>query len=178
MLQPCPGFPSLRGASGLGAREQQGRCACTCGDARAACSPRLVTLQLTLVAKSPPSLGARSSPSPPHPATSGMSFFLLAADPLFCVGVGGCRWKRKSPRLELGKQRPSLISTGKGREQGEAALLCLADPPPFSFWALSKSACFNLSVCLTGEMDWKTQGRSKQLSPWGKLSAHNSLGLV
>lgn len=80
--------------------------------------------------------------------------------------------------LEAGKAAAFLISTGKNREQGEAALPCLADPSQPSFWALSKSACFNLSACLTGEMDWKTQGGSKQLSAWGKLSAHNSLGLV
>lgn len=81
--------------------------------------------------------------------------------------------------LEAGKAAPFLVSTGKDREQGEAALPpCLADPSQPSPWALLKSACFNLSVCLTGEVDWKTQGGSKQLSPWGKLPAHNSLGLV
>lgn len=45
-----------------------------------------------------------SSPSPPHPATSGLSCFLLAADWFFRIRVCGCQWERKSPCLELGKQ--------------------------------------------------------------------------
>ena len=142
--------------------------------------PSPITLQLILAAKSPPLLGAPScsSLSPPHPSISGEISPSLARDWVLHISAGGCLWGRKPPRRELGKQRPSRFPLGRAGKRGEAALLRLADPPPSSFSSVSKSACFSLSVCLTGEMDWKTQGRSKQLSPWGKLSAHNSLGLV
>lgn len=178
--QPCPplsralGTPRgrVRGSRGAGTLAHTGMLGCeqsSPGHPSAHISSKLPTLAWSPIAWLPIT-------SPPHHQRGDFPPPCRGPAPLH--QVWWAPMGEKTPMPGAGKAATFPISTGKGGEQGEAALLRLADPPPSSCRALSKSACFNLSVCLTGEMDWKTQGRSKQLSPWGKLSAHNSPGLV
>lgn len=133
-----PSLPEPWGCLGAGCEGAagQGR-ACTHRDAGAAISPHLITLQLTLAAKSPPLLRALScsSPSPPQ------SFLLLAGDPLLCIGAGGCRWGCKPPCRELGKQRPSQFPLGRAGSKGRQ---------PFRAWQILhcplSRPCRNLPV--------------------------------
>lgn len=162
MPKPQPHTPSLEGHLGSGVRHIVGLLD--------EIIPRLLSRQFTSAAKSPPLLRAPSGSSPSPLCHHGVTF-PTSPGPGFTLG-------EKIPTSGAGKALAFPISTAKDRGRGEAALVCLANPPPSSFWALLKCACFNLSACLTGEMDWKTPGGSKQLAPQGKLSAHNSLGLV
>lgn len=140
---PAPPFPEPWGRLGAGCEGAEGQARLHTRGCWAASSPRLVTLQLTLAANSPPLLGApsRGSPSPPHPTTSGEIFLPLAGDRLLCIRSGGRRWGRKPPCRELGKQRPSRFPLGRAGSKGR---------PPFCAWQILHhplaGPCRNLPV--------------------------------